>query len=122
MSVFALSIGLAACGGSGGGDDVPAIDARTSDATGGNPDAAGGGPDAAGGGVNALGQVCTPGTCPAGNMCTGVGGVGSQTMGWCSPMCTSMGGECAAGYTGPGAPAGPAAQPVRDPCRRRARG
>ncbi len=103
LSAFILSVGLAACGGSGSGDDVVSVDARTIDGSGGGGiDAAGGTIDAPGGGANALGTVCSQTVaCPAGNMCTGVQGVGSQTMGWCTPTCTQMGVECAAGYTGP---------------------
>ena len=102
LSAFILSVGLAACGGSGSGDDVVSVDARTTDG-GGAADAPGGGIDAPGGGSNALGMLCSPTVaCPLGNMCPGVTGVGSQTMGWCTPMCSGqMSTECATGYTGP---------------------
>ena len=99
LSALALSVALAACGGSGSGDDIATVDARAADAR--VVDAPGGSIDAPSG-ANALGTVCSATmACPTGNMCTGAQGVGSTTMGWCSPMCTAMGGECAAGYTGP---------------------
>jgi hypothetical protein len=102
VSAFILSFSLAACGASGTGDDVVSVDARTIDGSGGAIDALAGSIDAPTGGANALGNVCSQTVaCPAGNMCTGVQGVGSQTMGWCTPPCTETGGQCAAGYTGP---------------------
>lgn len=100
LSALALSVALAACGGSGSGDDISTVDARAVDAR--VVDAPAGSIDAPTGGSNALGQVCSQTVaCPAGNTCTGVSGVGSTTMGWCTPTCTQQGGECAAGYTGP---------------------
>lgn len=94
ISILAV-LALAACGGDDDGGNTP-IDAPAAiDA----PIAL----DAAAV-TNALGQVCTfgaAGTCPTGNSCTGLQGVGSTTMGYCSPVCTMAGGECAAGYTGP---------------------
>lgn len=103
LSAFILSVGLAACGGSGSGDDVVTVDARTIDGSGGGGDGGGGTIDAPGGGVNALGQVCSMTmACPAGNSCTTLQGLGSQTMGYCTPMCSGqMSTECATGYTGP---------------------
>lgn len=102
LSAFILSVGLAACGGSGSGDDVVTVDARTIDGSGGTVDAPGGTVDAPSGGANALGQLCSMSmACPAGNTCTFLQGLGSQTMGYCTPMCTMSGGECAAGYSGP---------------------
>ncbi len=104
LSAFILSVGLAACGGSGSGDDVVTVDARTIDGSGGGGIDAAGGIDApGGGGVNALGQLCSMSmTCPAGNNCTTLQGLGSQTMGYCTPTCSGqMGTECATGYTGP---------------------
>lgn len=105
LSAFILSVGLAACGGSGSGDDVVTVDARTIDGSGGGGiDAAGGTIDAPGGGMNALGVVCSMSApCPAGNSCTILQGLGSQTMGYCTPMCSGqMSTECATGYTGGG--------------------
>lgn len=100
LGVLALCLGLAACG---------SVDAEKTDAAVGDGPA-GDGPvvvdapmvDAPPGG-NALGQVCTfaDATCPAGHTCTGLQGVGSQTMGYCSPMCMNMSEICATGYTGP---------------------
>lgn len=104
LSALILSLGLAACGASGGGDDVVTVDAQTIDGSGGTVDAPnGGGIDAP---MSALGQVCSQTmACPAGYMCTGIQNVGSQTTGWCTPPCTETGGECAVGYTGGGMPA-----------------
>lgn len=98
LAVVVLAFGLVACGGGGGddGDDdgtdidaAMAIDAAVSiDAPASS---------------NALGQVCmlSAPNCPAMHSCTGVQGVGSTTMGWCSPMCMNMNAICTTGYTGP---------------------
>jgi len=104
LSAFILSVGLAACGGSGSGDDVVTVDARTIDGSGGTVDAPNGTIDAPSGGTNALGVVCSMTVaCPAGNSCTILQGLGSQTMGYCTPMCSGqMSTECATGYTGGG--------------------
>ncbi len=70
-----------------------------------------GGDDGSGGGVdanqsqNALGQVCTIGAasgCPSApeHICTKLDTVGSQTQGYCSPLCVTNT-ECTDGYTGP---------------------
>jgi hypothetical protein len=90
LSVLAFFL-AAACGGSD--DENPAVDAPVA------IDAATDAPAAS----NPLGQVCavSGGDCPAGSTCSGVQGVGSTSMGWCSPTCTQNGGECAAGYAGP---------------------
>jgi hypothetical protein len=96
LAAFALTLGFAACGGDDDGDGGTidaAIDAAPS------IDAAIDAPPA----TNALGTVCTfanP-TCPEGNVCTGIQGVGSTTMGYCSPMCMDMNSICSTGYTGP---------------------
>jgi len=99
LAAIALTFGFAACGGDDdgdGGDNTP-TDAPIDTAT--AIDAAIDAPPAG----NSLGQVCDFANpmCPAGHTCTGIQDVGSTTMGYCSPMCTRMGGECAAGYTGP---------------------
>jgi hypothetical protein len=97
LAVVALTFGLVGCG--GGDDDGQTIDAPSgTDA----PGAIDAGLDAPAG-TNALGTVCTFSNpqCPAGNTCTGVQGVGSTTMGWCSPMCMNMNSICSTGYTGP---------------------
>ena len=57
------------------------------------------------GAVNALGQVCTLGAstgCPSdpAHLCTSLSSVGSQTQGYCTPLCTTEV-ECTTGYTGP---------------------
>jgi hypothetical protein len=91
------TLALVACGGGGGddqgddGDDTAAPDASTA------------APDAAENTVNALGQVCSFAApdCPAGNVCTGIEGVGSTENGYCSPMCMNMNALCSGGYTGP---------------------
>lgn len=101
LAALALVLSFAACGGDDDGDDGGdgvTIDApnQVTDA----PPVATDAPAAS----NALGQVCTlgaAGACPAGNTCVAVGGVGSQTMGWCSPMCMNMNAICSTGYTGP---------------------
>lgn len=98
LAAFALTLGFVACGGGDDGDDdVQTIDApaATIDA----PDVAIDAPPAS----NALGQVCSfaAPNCPAGNTCTGLQGVGSATMGYCSPMCMNMNAICTTGYTGP---------------------
>ena len=89
-SIAALALALAGCGGDDGdGVDVDAtpIDASLDGAV----------PS------NALGQVCAVGgtTCPAGHRCVTIDGVGSTTMGYCSPLCTNMNAICARDYTGP---------------------
>lgn len=92
LAAFALTLGFAACGGD---DDVETpIDA---------PPVVIDAPVDAPPAVNALGTVCTfanP-TCPEGNVCTGLQGVGSTTMGYCSPQCMNMNALCSTGYTGP---------------------
>jgi hypothetical protein len=91
-SMFVLA--LAACGGDDG--DVVAIDARTPDGSSSTIDA----PPSTGN--NVLGTVCSMAApCPEGNTCVTLMGVGSATMGYCSPMCTQAGTECVTGYTGP---------------------
>lgn len=91
---------LAACGGGTTGDDVTVQpDANTTT----HPDAAVV-PDSMPQAVNDLGTPCDPNTptdCAATSTCVIIGGVGSQTMGWCSPACTQAGTECSDGYTGP---------------------
>ena len=86
--LFAVISLAVACGDDGGANppvDAPlAIDAPSSS--------------------NALGQPCaimTAGSCPAAHACTGIMGVGSTTMGYCSPMCNAMDALCSTGYTGP---------------------
>jgi hypothetical protein len=98
LVVVALTFGLVACGGKSDDDDDQAV----IDAPGGAIDAPMQNIDAAGG-TNALGTVCSFASpqCPAGNTCTGVQGLGSTTMGWCSPMCMNMNSICTTGYTGP---------------------
>jgi hypothetical protein len=87
-----LVFAAAACGGDDG--DVVAIDARTPDSSG-SIDA----PPSSG---NPLGQVCSMASpCSEGNTCVTLMGVGSQTMGYCSPPCTQGGPQCATDYTGP---------------------
>lgn len=90
-----LVFAAAACGGDDG--DVVAIDARTPDGAVSVIDA----PPSTG--ANVLGQLCDTSTapCPEGNMCVIITGLGNQTAGYCSPMCTQSGTECATGYTGP---------------------
>mgnify|MGYP000844807453 CR=1 FL=1 len=98
VAAFALVLGLVACGGSGdGGDD----DGADIDAPMGTIDAATSIDAPAS--TNSLGTVCDlqMQNCPSGNSCTAVQGVGSQTMGWCSPMCMNMNAICSTGYTGP---------------------
>lgn len=100
VCLFAMFAVVGCGGGSSGDDDNPAIDAPSGiDAPPVTPDAASG--------TNALGQVCPlaqggGGTmCPAGNTCVGLEGIGSQTTGYCSPMCNGNTAVCTAGYTGP---------------------
>jgi hypothetical protein len=97
---FTLSaLSFAACGGGGDDDVTVQPDANTTT----HPDAALV-PDATQQGVNDLGTPCDPNTptdCAATSTCVVIGGLGSQTMGYCSPMCTQAGTECADGYTGP---------------------
>ena len=97
LAAIALTFGFAACGGDDDGDGNNPVDAAID-----SPSAIDAPIDSPPAG-NPLGQVCTFANpmCPAGSTCTGLQGVGSQTMGYCSPMCTQQGGECAAGYTGP---------------------
>ncbi len=97
LAAIALTFGFAACGGGDddGGDNTPtdaAIDSAAIDAAIDAPPA-----------TNALGTVCTFANpqCPEGNVCTGLQGVGSTTMGYCSPMCMNMNAICTTGYTGP---------------------
>ena len=89
-----LVFAAAACGGDDG--DVVAIDART-------PDSSGSTIDAPPSGTNALGQLCSQAMpCPsAEDRCVTLMGVGSQTMGYCSPQCVQGGNQCTSGYTGP---------------------
>lgn len=95
VAAIALVLGLVACGGGDDGGDGVVIDAPTAIDAAVAVDAA---PT-----TNALGTVCSFASpaCPAGNQCTGVMGVGSTTMGWCSPMCMNMTTICTTGYTGP---------------------
>jgi hypothetical protein len=96
LVLFVLAI--AACGGdSKKNPDAkpPTPDANTT------PDASP--PDAMT--ANALGTLCDNNNqtmpCPAGNQCVVVTGVGSQTQGYCSPVCNGMDTICSTGYTGP---------------------
>jgi hypothetical protein len=95
LAAFALTFGLAACGGSGGDDDDgTTIDAPTAIDAPVSIDAAP---------AMGIGQACTgtgQGDCPANFQClTLTGGTGS----WCSKTCTAGAGDmCASGYTGPG--------------------
>lgn len=100
LGALALVLAFAACGGDDDGDDGG--DGNTIDAPAQTIDA----PVVvdAPAATNALGQVCTLGAadaCPAGNTCVAIMNVGSQTMGWCSPMCMNMNSICSTGYTGP---------------------
>ena len=94
-AIFAIAtFALAACY----GDDTGkiSIDASTAiDAPDGKTDASAA--------INALGTVCSLAapSCPAGNTCTSIQGVGSTTRGYCSPTCNNMNVICGAGYTGP---------------------
>ena len=70
----------------------------------GGDDGSGGAADASSS-QNALGQICTIGAaavCPStpAHICTKLDTVGSQTQGYCSPLCTTSA-ECTSGYTGP---------------------
>ena len=95
MFVF-IALIAAACG---GGESAPVVVDAAIDAA--EP------VDAPPSGPNALGQLCPVaaggmGTaCPAGNTCVAIMGLGSQTTGYCSPMCMNMTSICTTGYTGP---------------------
>lgn len=102
FTILFAALALAACGGS----DSKTADAKlgTVDAPAGTPDAPGGGtPDAPAGAGNGLTTTCTgaAGECPTGTTCTGVMGVGSQTVGWCTPDCAAVATACTDGYDGP---------------------
>jgi hypothetical protein len=98
LAAVALTFGLVACGGGDDDGDGQTIDAPQGIDAPTAIDAAIDAPT-----TNALGTVCSFANpqCPAGNTCTGVMGVGSTTMGWCSPMCMNMNSICSTGYTGP---------------------
>lgn len=101
---------LVACGtviektdAAGGVDSPQAIDADVVDGAGGIDAAVDAGTAIDAPVTNELGRLCTVGgtNCSAGNTCVAIQGIGSATMGWCSPMCNNMNAVCAAGYTGP---------------------
>jgi len=101
LAALTFSLGVAACGGGDDDDDtVVVVDAAPLDPADAGTQTT---PDAStGGGTNALGQLCSATlACPDGNTCTSLQGLGSTTMGYCSPTCTQAGSECATGYTGP---------------------
>ncbi len=111
LPVLVLSLALGACGGDdddgdGGGDGNTDVDA----AVGGDIDAAASQPDAATGGGSAanLGLPCTAAMpCPnegAGETCTLLTGIGSETEGFCTISCAGQGDDatCQNGFPGPG--------------------
>jgi uncharacterized protein YceK len=87
----------------GGIDGQGAIDGAAVDASLDDAVATDGRPEIDARVVNELGRICTVGGtgCSAGNTCIAIQGVGSTTMGWCTPMCAGMNDVCTAGYTGP---------------------
>ena len=131
IAALSLSFTMAACGGDDDDDDddnTPDAATTTPDASTTTPDAADTTPDAPSGGVNDLGTPCTLPTgpeCEAGDQCIYLG-IGSETLGYCSPNCgngTDQGDNslCAAGYTGPAGSQllcaiGPTAEDPPDAC------